>query len=76
VSIERSPLGEGPHVRLKVPRRTAVAGGRAAFRLTCPRALQRACAGTLRLQLGRASSVGRGITGPKTTERPAAISAP
>jgi Ca2+-binding RTX toxin-like protein len=53
---ERSPLGEGPHVRLKVPRRTAVAGGQAAFRLSCPRALKRACAGTLRLQLGRASS--------------------
>ena len=53
---ERSPLGEGPHVRLNVPRRTAVAGGRAAFRLSCPRALKRACAGTLRLQLGRASS--------------------
>ena len=53
---ERSPLGEGPHVRLKVPRRTAVAGGRATFRLSCPRALKRACAGTLRLQLGRASS--------------------
>ncbi len=53
---ERSPLGEGPHVRLKVPRRTAVAGGGATFRLSCPRALKRACAGTLRLQLGRASS--------------------
>jgi Ca2+-binding RTX toxin-like protein len=53
---ERSPLGEGPHVRLKVPKRTAVAGGRATFRLACPRALKRACAGTLRLQLGRVSS--------------------
>ena len=109
---ERSPLGEGPHVRLKVPRRTAVAGGRATFRLSCPRALRRACAGTLRLLLGRASSqrtsysirpgrskrvpvrlgglaqrirartkaalvsVERGIRGPKTTERPAVISAP
>ena len=107
---ERSPLGEGPHVRLKVPRRTAVAGGRATFRLSCPRPLKRACAGTLRLRLGRASSqrtsysiapgrskrvpvrlgglaprigartkaalvsVERGITGAKTTERPAVIS--
>jgi Ca2+-binding RTX toxin-like protein len=53
---ERSPLGEGPHVRLNVTKRTAVAGGQATFRLSCPRALKRACAGTLRLQLGRASS--------------------
>jgi Ca2+-binding RTX toxin-like protein len=109
---QRSPLGEGPHVRLSAPRRTAVAGGRATFRLSCPRALRRACAGTLRLQLGRASSprtgysirpgasrrvpvrlggvasrvrartraalvsVERGITGAKTTERPAVLSGP
>jgi Ca2+-binding RTX toxin-like protein len=54
--VQRSPLGEGPHVRLIAPRRTIVAGGNATFRLTCPKALKQVCAGTLRLQIGRASS--------------------
>jgi hypothetical protein len=53
-NIDRSPARESPHVRIRVPRRIRVAGGRAAFRLTCPRKPRRRCAGTLHTRLGKA----------------------
>ena len=56
-NLDRSPAGEGPHVRIRVPRRgVRVASGRVAFRLTCPRKARRRCAGTLRMRKGRTST--------------------
>ena len=57
-AIDRSPAGEGPHVRPRLPRRTRVRSGRASFRLSCPRRLRRPsrCAGTLRLRVRGATT--------------------
>ena len=55
-NIDRSPLGEGPHVHPAIPRLARVANGAVGVKLTCPRALRRACAGTLSLNLASAST--------------------
>jgi hypothetical protein len=53
-NVDRSPAGEGPHVRPSFARLVPVAGGAATVRLSCPRALRRSCRGTVELQLGAA----------------------
>ncbi len=53
-NLDRSPAGEGPHVRLNLRRVVAVAGGRVSVELSCPRKGRRRCAGTLELRLGKA----------------------
>ena len=55
-NVNRSPAGEGPHVRPTVPRLVAIASGAVSFKLSCPRALKRRCAGTLALRLGTAQT--------------------
>ena len=56
-NVDRSPAGEGPHVKPLIPRRgTRVRAARVSFRLRCPRPLKRRCAGSLALKLGRAKT--------------------
>jgi hypothetical protein len=55
--IDRSPAGEGPHVRIAVPRTLRAGGRNAALRLTCPRVLTKPCAGTLAIRAGARTSL-------------------
>lgn len=48
-SVERSPIGEGPHVKIRKPK---VRGRKVRFKLACPAALPEPCKGTLRLRPG------------------------
>ena len=58
-NLNRSPAGEGPHVRITVPRQLAAGGKRTSLRLHCPKALTKPCAGTLAIGA-------RGRTSPRT----------
>jgi Ca2+-binding RTX toxin-like protein len=55
-NVSRSPAGEGPHVKIAVPRTLKAGGRRAALRLTCPKVLTKPCGGTLAIRAGARTS--------------------
>lgn len=72
-NIDRSPAGEGPHVRPSFGRVVAVADGSVAVRLRCPRALRRACRGTLELRIGAARTARTAYSVPAGAARRVAV---
>ncbi len=72
-NIDRSPAGEGPHVRPSFGRVVAVTSGAAVVRLSCPRALRRACRGTLELRVGTARTARTAYAVPAGTSRRVAV---
>jgi Ca2+-binding RTX toxin-like protein len=72
-NIDRSPAGEGPHVRPSFGRVVSVASGAATVRLSCPRALRRACRGTLELRVGAARTARTSYSVPAGASRRVAV---
>jgi hypothetical protein len=58
--VDRSPVGETPHVRLPAQALRASRRGKVKVRLRCPRGVKRlGCKGRLQLRVGRAARAGR-----------------
>ena len=54
--VDRAPAGERPHARPRPRRVTRVRGGRARFRVLCPRTQRGRCRGRLTVRVGRRSA--------------------